>query len=262
MYWHFLQTWYRACWIHHHGSVSRPLSVKTWCLGRSWDWLPWMLYIDITSRYFEAVKLNCSVYQHYTKAVCRIREFTLLLRVTTSWRCGDGLFFEVPPLASDAIKRSIHFSKTCCRQFITSKYLATELPFHGWKSPETAWGEIWTVWRMFWWGSTDPLFPSRTRTSIPSSPHAISGLFQPWKGSSEARNFEVINGLQHVFEKWAERFKKCIACQGRYFENNRLSPHLHKVPTRSYKVSPRTLQKAIVKRTTLLNTEMHVNRNS
>jgi hypothetical protein len=26
------------------------------------------------------------------------------------------------------------------------------------------------------------------------------------------------NGLQHVFEKWAERCEKCIACQGRYFE--------------------------------------------
>jgi hypothetical protein len=28
----------------------------------------------------------------------------------------------------------------------------------------------------------------------------------------------VANGLQHVFEKWVERCKKCIACQGRYFE--------------------------------------------
>jgi hypothetical protein len=27
------------------------------------------------------------------------------------------------------------------------------------------------------------------------------------------------NGLRHVFEKWVERCKKCIACQGRYFEN-------------------------------------------
>jgi hypothetical protein len=26
------------------------------------------------------------------------------------------------------------------------------------------------------------------------------------------------NDLQHVFEKWVERCKKCIACQGRYFE--------------------------------------------
>jgi hypothetical protein len=31
--------------------------------------------------------------------------------------------------------------------------------------------------------------------------HAISGLFQPWKGSSEARNFEMINDLQKVSEK-------------------------------------------------------------
>jgi hypothetical protein len=28
----------------------------------------------------------------------------------------------------------------------------------------------------------------------------------------------VANGLQHVFEKWMERCKKRIACQGRYFE--------------------------------------------
>jgi hypothetical protein len=26
------------------------------------------------------------------------------------------------------------------------------------------------------------------------------------------------NGLQHVFEKWVERCRKCIACQWRYFE--------------------------------------------
>jgi hypothetical protein len=50
------------------------------------------------------------------------------------------------------------------------------------------------------------------------SPHATSGFSQPRKGSSKARNLEVINGLQHVFEKRVERCKKCIACQGRYFE--------------------------------------------
>jgi hypothetical protein len=61
-------------------------------------------------------------------------------------------------------------------------------------------------------------FHTEHRTQFRSRPHAISGLFWPWKGSSEARNFKVINGLQHVFEKWVERCKKLIACQGRYFE--------------------------------------------
>jgi hypothetical protein len=35
---------------------------------------------------------------------------------------------------------SYNFSKTCCRPLITSKFLASKLPFHGWKGPEVAWG--------------------------------------------------------------------------------------------------------------------------
>jgi hypothetical protein len=42
--------------------------------------------------------------------------------------------------------------------------------------------------------------------------------FPTMKRSSEVRNFEMFNGLQHVFEKGVERCKKCIAFQGRYFE--------------------------------------------
>jgi hypothetical protein len=42
--------------------------------------------------------------------------------------------------------------------------------------------------------------------------------FPTMKREFRARNFEVINGLHHVFEKWVERCKKNIAYQGRYFE--------------------------------------------
>jgi hypothetical protein len=51
-------------------------------------------------------------------------------------------------------------------------------------------------------------FQAEQRIQFRSRHHAISGFLQPWKGSSEARNFEVINGLQHVFEKWVERCKR------------------------------------------------------
>jgi hypothetical protein len=101
-----------------------------------------------------------------TRAVWKVRGLTLLLRVGTSWRCGDGLFFEVPPLASDALLTTLHpflenVLQTVCLKLqedngtrgfdilITSKFLASEVPFHGWKSPEIAWGEIWTLWWMF-----------------------------------------------------------------------------------------------------------------
>jgi hypothetical protein len=43
-----------------------------------------------------------------TKAVCKVRGLILSLRVGTLWRCGDGLFFELPPLASDALLTTLH----------------------------------------------------------------------------------------------------------------------------------------------------------
>jgi hypothetical protein len=46
--------------------------------------------------------------QRLTKAVCKFSGLTLLLQVRTLWRCGDGLFFEVPPLASDALLTMLH----------------------------------------------------------------------------------------------------------------------------------------------------------
>jgi hypothetical protein len=47
----------------------------------------------------------------------------------------------LPWQAMHFLQRSTYFSKTCCRLLITSKFLASELPFHGLKSSEIAWGE-------------------------------------------------------------------------------------------------------------------------
>jgi hypothetical protein len=124
----------------------------------------------------------------------------------------------LPWQAMHFLQRSTHFWKTCCRPLITSKCLVLELPFDGWKSPEIACGEIWieVCVPLGKSGSVEPY--KNTRHTVRISPHAISGLFQPWRGSSEARNFELINSVQRVFEKWVERCRKCIACQRRCFE--------------------------------------------
>jgi hypothetical protein len=42
----------------------------------------------------------------------------------------------LPWQAMHFLQLSTHFSKPCCRPLITSKFLVSELPFHGWKSPE------------------------------------------------------------------------------------------------------------------------------
>jgi hypothetical protein len=44
----------------------------------------------------------------YKRTVCKVRGLTLLLRVGTLWKCDDGLFFEVPPVASDALLTTLH----------------------------------------------------------------------------------------------------------------------------------------------------------
>jgi hypothetical protein len=43
-----------------------------------------------------------------TRAVWKVRGLALLLQVGTLWRCSDGLFFEVPPLASDEFLTTLH----------------------------------------------------------------------------------------------------------------------------------------------------------
>jgi hypothetical protein len=57
------------------------------------------------------------------------------------------------PWQSDALLTTLHpllenVLQTFCRKLQedigTGDFLASELPFSGWKSPEIAWGEIWT----------------------------------------------------------------------------------------------------------------------
>jgi hypothetical protein len=102
-----------------------------------------------------------ATYVAYTRAVCKFCGFTLLRPIGTLWRCSDGLFFEVPS-----------FSRTCCRPLITSKFLASELPFHGWKSPEIAWDEIWIEYcvRLGKSGSVDPHYNIRHTVQISPGP--------------------------------------------------------------------------------------------
>jgi hypothetical protein len=42
------------------------------------------------------------------RAVCKVRGLILLLQIGTLWRCGDGIFFEIPPLARDALLTTLH----------------------------------------------------------------------------------------------------------------------------------------------------------
>jgi hypothetical protein len=77
--------------------------------------------------------LGCSIYEGHLK-------FVDSTYYSKSKLCGGVMtisFSEyLPWQAVHFLKCSTHFSKKCCRPLITSKFLALEFPFHGWKSPK------------------------------------------------------------------------------------------------------------------------------
>jgi hypothetical protein len=135
------------------------------------------------------------------------------------------------------LQRSTHFSKTCCRPLITSKFLASELLFMVGKAQKTHGSRpklncVFGLEKVDRWNSI--------RTSVIQSSSSNHE-----KGAPRKRNFEVINGLQQVFEKWVERCKSASLANGGT-SKKRQSPHLHKDPTRSNKGSPRTFQTVLI----------------
>jgi hypothetical protein len=76
----------------------------------------------------------------YTRAVCKVRGLTLLLRVgimEVRWRS----LFEVPPLASEALLTTLHPLVENVLQTVDHFEISClGAPFRGWKSPEIAWG--------------------------------------------------------------------------------------------------------------------------
>jgi hypothetical protein len=61
-------------------------------------------------------------------------------------------------------------------------------------------------------------YHARTKVNSDIAPMRFLGFSNHEKGAPRQKKFEVINGLQHVLQKWVGRCKKCIACQGGYFE--------------------------------------------
>jgi hypothetical protein len=61
---------------------------------------------------------------------------------------------------------------------------------------------------------------------------------EPRSGSACSTIFLKLaaNGLQHVFEKWVERCRKCFACQGRYLEKETVITNFSKGPRKYVRV--------------------------
>jgi hypothetical protein len=96
------------------------------------------------------------------------------------WRFGDGLLFEIPPLASDTLLTTLHPLLEYVLQIVDHfeiSYLGA--PFSWLEKTRNRMGRDLDCMADVLMGFYDPIFPSRTQNSIYISPHAISGLFHP-----------------------------------------------------------------------------------
>jgi hypothetical protein len=174
-----------------------------------------------------------------TRVVCKFRGLTLLLRVRTLWRRGDGLFFEVPPLASDVLLTTLHpLLKNVLQTVDHFEISCLRFPFSWLEKPinrtgrDLNWILCWALKK--WIAGTALEYPPYSPDLTPCD------IWPTMKRELRGKKF------RSVFEKWVERCKKCIACHGRYFEKETVTAP----PQSSYSVcnnvSPQTLQTALV----------------
>jgi hypothetical protein len=177
------------------------------------------------------------------RAVWKVRELKSLLRVRTLWRCGDGLFFEVPPLVSDALLTTLHplldnvlqtvdhFESSCLVVGKAQKSHGARSGLYGTCSnwvPLIHFFQFRSLYMWFLGFSDHENGALRSKSPVPLS---------SWSLRQTVCSTFSRNGWSVV---WSASLTKGGTSK------TRPSPHLHKVPTRSNKLSPRTLQTSLV----------------
>jgi hypothetical protein len=180
------------------------------------------------------------------RTVCKVRGLTLLLRAGTLWRCGDGLFFEVPPLASDALLTKLHpFLEDVLQTVDNFEISGLGVPFSRLEKVRNRMGERCELNSVFGLEKVDrcnPIRPSTLQSRY--RPMRFLGFSNQEKGAPR-QEISKWSPVCSTFSRcrWSVVRSASLAKGGT--SKKRPSPHLHKVPTRSNKVSPRALQKAV-----------------
>jgi hypothetical protein len=112
------------------------------------------------------------------------------------WRCGDGIFFEVPPLANEALLTTLHPLFENVLQTVDYFEISCLGASFSWlEKPRNCMGRDLDCMVDILMGFHQSTF-SRLNTEFNSYlvPYDFC-TFPTIKGSSEARNFEMINGM-------------------------------------------------------------------
>jgi hypothetical protein len=161
------------------------------------------------------------------------------LRVGTLWRCGDGLCFEVPPLANDTLLTTLHLLLENVLQTVDHFEISWfGAPFPWLEKPSNRMVQdlswiLCSTWKT-WIHGTSLEHP-------PCSPDLA--LCDFWAPSQEISKWWTVCSTI-TRSGWSVVRSSSLAEEGT--SKKRPSLHLHEVSIRSNKVSPRTFQTALV----------------
>jgi hypothetical protein len=183
------------------------------------------------------------LFYEFTRAVCKVRGLTLLLQVGTLWRCGDGLFFEVPSLASAALLATLHPRLENVLQTVDHFEISClETPFSWLKKPRNRM-ELNSVFGL---EKVDRWNPIRTSTiQCKSHPMRILGFSSHEKGAPR-QEISKWSTVCSMFSRSGWSVVRSVSFDKGGTSEKRPLPHLHKVPTRSNEANPRTFQTAFI----------------
>jgi hypothetical protein len=180
-----------------------------------------------------------------TRALCKVRGLTLLLQVGTFWRCGDGLFFQIPPLASDALLTTLSLLENVLQTVDHFEISCLGAPFP-WLEKQKSHGTTYESNSVFGLEKVDRWNPIKTSAiQSGSRPMRFLGFSNHEKGAPK----QEISKWSTVCSTFSRRRWSVVSASLAKGGTSKKRPslHLHKDPTRSNKASLRTVQTALAK---------------
>jgi hypothetical protein len=163
------------------------------------------------------------------------------------WRCSDGLFFEVPLLASDALLTTLHpFLENVLQTVDHFEISCLGAPFSWLEKPRNRMGRDQNCMADVLMGFHLSIF-SKPNTEFNSDLAPCDfWAFPTMKRVLPGKKFRSDQRSAARFARSGWSVVRSASLVNGGTSKKRPSPHLHKVPTRSKKVSPRTFQTSLV----------------
>jgi hypothetical protein len=170
----------------------------------------------------------------FTRVVWEFQGLKLLLGVGTLWRCSDGLFFEVPPLASDALRITLNPLLENVLQTVDHLEISClGAPFSWLEKPRNRMGE-----RSGLYGGCSngvpPIhfFQAEHRIQFRSRPMRFLSFSNHEKGAPR-QEISKWSTVCSMFSRSGWSVVRSASLTKKGTSKKRPSSHLHKVPTRS-----------------------------